>query len=146
MTTIEAFGQFRPFTVGFDTIFDKLSDAAIPHGGKFNIPYNIVKSKNESGDDIWFIEMAVAGYNKKHIDIELKENNLTITCSKKDETPPEDAVEFVHKGIAERNFYKTFALAEHVKVNGAEIVDGILVIELFRKIPEKEKPKTIKIK
>jgi len=146
MTTIEAFGQFRPFTVGFDTIFDKLSDAAIPHSGKINIPYNIVKSKNESGDDIWFIEMAVAGYNKKHIDIELKENNLTITCSKKDETPPEDAVEFVHKGIAERNFYKTFALAEHVKVNGAEIVDGILVIELFRKIPEKEKPKTIKIK
>jgi|TARA_Y100000033_G_scaffold44183_1_gene46505 molecular chaperone IbpA len=146
MTTIEAFGQFRPFTVGFDTIFDKLSDAAIPHSGKINIPYNIVKSKNESGDDIWFIEMAVAGYNKKHIDIELKENNLTITCSKKDEAPPEDAVEFVHKGIAERNFYKTFALAEHVKVNGAEIVDGILVIELFRKIPEKEKPKTIKIK
>ena len=146
MTTIEAFGQFRPFTVGFDTIFDKLSDAAMPHSGKINIPYNIVKSKNESGDDIWFIEMAVAGYNKKHIDIELKENNLTITCSKKDETPPEDAVEFVHKGIAERNFYKTFALAEHVKVNGAEIVDGILVIELFRKIPEKEKPKTIKIK
>ena len=146
MTTIEAFGQFRPFTVGFDSIFDKLSDAAIPHSGKINIPYNIVKSKNESGDDIWFIEMAVAGYNKKHIDIELKENNLTITCSKKDETPPEDAVEFVHKGIAERNFYKTFALAEHVKVNGAEIVDGILVIELFRKIPEKEKPKTIKIK
>ena len=146
MTTIEAFGQFRPFTVGFDSIFDKLSDAAIPHSGKINIPYNIVKSKNESGDDIWFIEMAVAGYNKKHIDIELKENNLTITCSKKNETPPEDTVEFVHKGIAERNFYKTFALAEHVKVNGAEIVDGILVIELFRKIPEKEKPKTIKIK
>ena len=146
MTTIEAFGQFRPFTVGFDTIFDKLSDAAIPHSGKINIPYNIVKSKNESGDDIWFIEMAVAGYNKKHIDIELKENNLTITCSKKDEAPPEDAVEFVHKGIAERNFYKTFALAEHVKVNGAEIVDGILSIELIRNIPEKEKPKTIKIK
>lgn len=146
MTTIEAFGQFRPFTVGFDTIFDKLSDAAIPHSGKINIPYNIVKSKNESGDDIWFIEMAVAGYNKKHIDIELKENNLTITCSKKNETPPEDAVEFIHKGIAERNFYKTFALAEHVEVKGAEIVDGILSIELIRNIPEKEKPKTIKIK
>ena len=146
MTTIEAFGQFRPFTVGFDSIFDKLSDAAIPHSGKINIPYNIVKSKNESGDDIWFIEMAVAGYNKKHIDIELKENNLTITCSKKNETPPEDAVEFVHKGIAERNFYKTFALAEHVEVKGAEIVDGILSIELIRNIPEKEKPKTIKIK
>ena len=146
MTTIEAFGQFRPFTVGFDTIFDKLSDAAIPHSDKINIPYNIVKSKNESGDDIWFIEMAVAGYNKKHIDIELKENNLTITCSKKNETPPEDAVEFIHKGIAERNFYKTFALAEHVEVKGAEIVDGILSIELIRNIPEKEKPKTIKIK
>ena len=143
MTTIEAFGQFRPFTIGFDSIFDKLSDAAIPHGG-INIPYNIIKTKVEMTS--WFIEMAVAGFNKKNVDIELKENNLTITCSKKNETPPEDAVEFVHKGIAERNFYKTFALAEHVEVKGAEIVDGILSIELFRKIPEKEKPKTIKIK
>ena len=141
MTTIEAFGQFRPFTVGFDTIFDKLSTCHTTQGG-INIPYNIIKRSEDS----WFIEMAVAGFNKKNVDIELKENNLTITCSKKNETPPEDAVEFIHKGIAERNFYKTFALAEHVKVNGAEIVDGILVIELFRKIPEKEKPKTIKIK
>ena len=82
MTTIEAFGQFRPFTVGFDTIFDKLSDAAIPHSGKINIPYNIVKSKNESGDDIWFIEMAVAGYNKKHIDIELVNINNILDIKK----------------------------------------------------------------
>ena len=66
-------------------------------------PYNIIKR----GDDQWFIELAqFAGFNKKDIDIELKENNLTITCSKKNETEPEDAVEFVHKGIAERNFTK----------------------------------------
>ena len=142
MTTIEAFGQFRPFTIGFDSIFDKLSEAAVPHNGGINIPYNIIKRSEDS----CFIEMAVAGFNKKNVDIELKENNLTITCSKKNETPSEDAVEFVHKGIAERNFYKTFALAEHVEVKGAEIVDGILSIELIRNIPEKEKPKTIKIK
>ena len=98
MTTIEAFGQFRPFTIGFDSIFDKLSEAAIPHSGGINIPYNIIKRSEDS----WFIEMAVAGFNKKNVNIELKENNLTITCSKKNETPPEDAVEFVHKGIAER--------------------------------------------
>ena len=49
MTTIEAFGQFRPFTIGFDSIFDKLSEAFIPHNGGINIPYNIIKSKNESG-------------------------------------------------------------------------------------------------
>ena len=145
MTTIEAFGQFRPFTIGFDSIFDKLSEAAVPHSGNtINIPYNIVKR----GDNQWFIEMAVAGFNKKDVDIELKENNLTITCSKikNDNDIKNETDEFVRKGIAERNFYKTFALAEHVEVKGAEIVDGILSIELHRNIPEKEKPKTIKIK
>ena len=144
MTTIEAFGQFRPFTIGFDSIFDKLSEAAVPHNGGINIPYNIIKRSEDS----WFIEMAVAGFNKKNVNIELKENNLTVTCSKdkNDNDVKNETDEFVHKGISERNFYKTFALAEHVEVKGAEIVDGILSIELIRNIPEKEKPKTIKIK
>ena len=85
-------------------------------------------------------------FNKKNVDIELKENNLTITCSKKNETPPEDAVEFVHKGIAERNFYKTFALAEHVEVKGAELKDGLLKISMERIVPEGKKPRSIDIK
>ena len=140
MTTIEAFGQFRPFSVGFDSIFEKLSEASIPNSSNYP-PYNIIKR----GDDQWLIELAVAGFNKKDIGIELKEANLSITCSK-DKAEPENAFEFVHKGISERNFTKTFALAEHVEVKGAEIVDGILSIELIRNIPEKEKPKTIKIK
>ena len=141
MTTIEAFGQFRPFTIGFDSIFDKLSEAAVPHNGGINIPYNIIKRSEDS----WFIEMAVAGFNKKNVDIELKENNLTITCSKKNETPPEDAVEFVHKGIAERNFIRTFKLAEFVEVKDAKLEDGILRVSLFRNVPDAMKPQKIKI-
>ena len=113
MTTIEAFGQFRPFSVGFDSIFEKLSEASIPHSNNYP-PYNIVKR----GDNQWFIELAVAGFSKKDIDIELKENNLTVTCSKdkNDNDVKNETDEFVHKGISERNFYKTFALAEHVEV------------------------------
>ena len=142
MTTIEAFGQFRPFSVGFDSIFEKLSEASIPHSNNYP-PYNIVKR----GDNQWFIELAVAGFSKKDIDIELKENNLTVTCSKdkNDNDVKNETDEFVHKGISERNFYKTFALAEHVEVKGAEIVDGILSIELMRNIPEEKKPRLIPI-
>ena len=75
MTTIEAFGQFRPFSVGFDSIFEKLSEASIPHSVNYP-PYNIVKR----GDNQWFIELAVAGFSKKDIDIELKENKLFQSC------------------------------------------------------------------
>ena len=138
MTTIEAFGQFRPFTIGFDSIFDKLSEAAVPHNGGINIPYNIIKRSEDS----WFIEMR-CGFNKKNVDIELKENNLTITCSKKNETPQKMQLSLFTRHCRKK-LYKTFALAEHVEVKGAEIVDGILSIELIRNIPEKENLKLLK--
>tara|TARA_R100001463_G_scaffold17297_1_gene44401 strand:+ start:1843 stop:2256 length:414 start_codon:yes stop_codon:yes gene_type:complete len=135
MTNIKAFGQFSPFSVGFDDIFNTLQRASIPNTNY--PPYNILK-KGES----YFIEMAMAGFKRSDIDIEVKDNTLTISA---DYGKREDDIEFIHKGISEREFYKKFALAEYVEVKKAQMIDGVLVIQLEKDIPEEQKPKKIKV-
>ena len=135
MTNIKAFGQFSPFSVGFDDIFNTLQRASIPQSNY--PPYNIIK-KGET----YFIEIAMAGFKKSDIDIRVEDNTLTISANY---SSRENDIEFIHKGISEREFYKSFALAEYVEVKKAKIVDGILVIELEKNIPEEQKPKKIKI-
>ena len=135
MTNIKAFGQFSPFSVGFDDIFNTLHRASIPQSNY--PPYNIIK-KGET----YYIEMAMAGFKQSDINIEVEDNSLTISATYADR---EDDIEFVHKGISEREFYKSFALAEYVEVKKAKMVDGILLIELQKNIPEENKPKIIKI-
>jgi molecular chaperone IbpA len=135
MTNIKAFGQFSPFSVGFDDIFNTLQRASIPQSNY--PPYNIIK-KGET----YFIEIAMAGFKKSDIDIQVEDNTLTISANYSNR---ENDIEFIHKGISEREFYKSFALAEYVEVKKAKIVDGILVIELEKNIPEEQKPKKIKI-
>ena len=135
MTNIKAFGQFSPFSVGFDDIFNTLQRASIPQSNY--PPYNIIK-KGET----YFIEIAMAGFKKSDIDIQVEDNTLTISANY---SSRENNIEFIHKGISEREFYKSFALAEYVEVKKAKIVDGILVIELEKNIPEEQKPKKIKI-
>lgn len=135
MTNIKAFGQFSPFSVGFDDIFNTLQRASIPNTNY--PPYNIIK-KGES----YFIEMAMAGFKRSDIDIEVKDNTLTISA---DYGKREDDIEFIHKGISEREFYKKFALAEYVEVKKAQMIDGVLVIQLEKDIPEEQKPKKIKL-
>jgi len=135
MTNIKAFGQFSPFSVGFDDIFNTLQRASIPQSNY--PPYNIIK-KGET----YFIEIAMAGFKKSDIDIQVEDNTLTISANY---SSRENDIEFIHKGISEREFYKSFALAEYVEVKKAKIVDGILVIELEKNIPEEQKPKKIKI-
>ena len=98
---------------------------------------NIIK-KGEA----YFIEMAVAGHKQSDIEIEIEDNTLRISATYGDR---DDDIEFVHKGISERGFYKSFALAEYVEVKKAKMSDGILVIELEKNIPEEQKPKKIKI-
>tara|TARA_R100000742_G_C4276344_1_gene97336 strand:+ start:1090 stop:1503 length:414 start_codon:yes stop_codon:yes gene_type:complete len=135
MTNIKAFGQFSPFSVGFDEMFNTLQRASIP---KSNYPpYNILK-KGET----YFIEIAMAGFSKSDIDIEIEDNTLTVSACYKDR---EDDIEFIHKGISEREFWKSFALAEYVEVKKAKVADGILLIELSKNIPDEQKPKKIKI-
>ena len=100
-------------------------------------PYNVIKSS----DDSYLIELAVAGFNKEELHIEFKDSILTVTG---DNTTRQE-LEFVHKGISERNFKRSWTLGDHVKVKSANVVNGLLVISLEREIPEEEKPEIIKI-
>jgi len=100
-------------------------------------PYNI-RSNEEKG----VIEMALAGFTKDDLNVEVKDNLLTIT-GKKEKKARDD---IWHKGISERNFTKRFQLHEHVIVDDADLKDGILTVKYHREVPESEKPKQIKIK
>ena len=137
MTNIKAFGQFSPFSVGFDDIFNTLQRASIPSSNY--PPYDILKE-----DDKYIIRIAIAGFKKSEVDIELDNNTLTVSICRKDKTGIQKA-EFLHKGISSKEFYKSFALAEHVEVKKATMTDGILRIMLEKNIPENERPKKIKI-
>ena len=100
-------------------------------------PYNI-RGNEEKG----VIEMALAGFTKDDLDVEVKDNLLTIT-GKKEKKAQDD---IWHKGISERNFSKRFQLHEHVIVDDADLKDGILTVTYHSEVPESEKPKQIKIK
>ena len=131
------FDPFKNMTVGFDNIFDQLStlsDFDIPNYP----PYNIKKIDKEN----YQLEMALAGFTKDEIDVEVKENTLTISARTSDKE--EDS--FVHQGIARRAFKRRWTLAEHLEVDDAKLKDGILIVEMKLNLPEEKKPKTIKIK
>ena len=132
----DIFGQFRPFTVGFDRIFDELHQQSKGHDNY--PPYNIIKHDSET----FAIELAVAGMSKEDISVSKEKNQLIIKGEKGSETESE----LIHKGIATRNFTRTFTLADDVVVDGAKVADGILTVDLKRVIPEEDKPVEIKIK
>ena len=142
---ISIFNQLRPYSVGFDSVFDHFGrmfeddmfDVSVPNYP----PYNIVKVK----DNQYNIEVALAGYNKKDIDVLYEDNMLTIkTADKKEDKKTEG--ENIYKGIAQRMFKKSFTIADDVEVKGAELKDGLLKVSLERIIPESRKAKTISIK
>ena len=118
-------------------MFNSLLDAPASTGYP---PYNIVKTSEEK----YCIELAIAGFNKSDIQIESKDNVLTVESKSRPEG--DDDKEYLHKGISARSFKKAFNLAEYVTVNGASFKDGILSIDLERVVPEAMKPKSIKIK
>lgn len=128
----------RPFSIGFESIFDTLltsSEVASNYP-----PYNIIKDDDEN----YTIEMACAGFTKDEFNIHVvPDGNKLVVQGVQDRG--EDKREFYHKGIGARNFTRTFALTEDVKVNGADYVDGILSISLVRIIPEEKKPIEIKV-
>jgi molecular chaperone IbpA len=126
------------YSIGFDRMFDMMS-GAVPTTPNYP-PYNIVKHS----DDKYTIEIAVAGFSKDEIDVETKENTLLIESKSRPEG--DDDKEFLHKGISNRAFKKAFTISDDVVVNGADMKDGILKIEMERIIPEEKKPRTIKIK
>ena len=131
------FDPFKNMTVGFDNIFDQLStlsDFDIPNYP----PYNIKKIDKEN----YQLEMALAGFTKADVIVEVKENILTISGKSSDKE--DDS--FVHQGIARRAFKRRWTLAEHLEVDEAELIDGILMVKMRLNLPEEKKPKTITIK
>ena len=134
------FNQLRPHTIGYDNIFDHFNDMFESSGLETNYPpYDIIKHSDTRYD----IQVALAGYSKDDIEIEVKENTLSIKSAKKDE---DNKVEVLHRGIAKRYFERHFTIADDVKANGAELKNGLLVVSLERVIPEHKKPRTISIK
>ena len=141
-SALQAFdtNTFSPFAVGFDKTFDRLWDYAA-HQSDTNVGfphYNIV----QHDDYKYTIEMALAGYNKSDIDVELADGVLTIKSMK----TVEESDNKVYRGIASRNFTRTFTLADDIVVKDGALKDGMLSIELERVVPEEKKPRLIKIK
>jgi molecular chaperone IbpA len=126
-------------TVGFDRLAQMLDDVASFEAPAYP-PYNIERL----GENEYRITMAVAGFGPADVNIEVKQNTLTVTGKKGDK--PEAQTEFLHRGIATRAFERRFQLADFVEVNGAEMADGLLHIDLKREIPEAMKPRTIQVK
>ena len=143
---LSIFNQLRPLSVGFDDVFDQFesffdSDLRIP---TINYPpYNIVKT----GKNAYDIEVALAGFNKKDIDVSVEDCVLTIEskASDKDESKDEDG-DTIYKGISKRYFKRQFTLSNDVEIKGAELKDGLLKVSMEKIVPESKKLKTIEIK
>ena len=124
--------------IGFDSMFDEL--ARLTNQGQSNYPpYNVVKHT----DDLFTIEVAVAGFTEGEINVEL--DNRTLIIKGENKRLDSVDVEYLHHGISSRDFTREFPLAEHIEVANASIKDGILSVLLERKIPEEKKPKAIAI-
>ena len=130
--------QVHRQTIGFDRMFDELNRQFANSRQDNYPPHNVVKLD----DTHYVIEVAVAGFAQDEVNVELKENVLTVTG---EQAKQNNEIEYLHKGISTRNFVRTFPLAEHIEVRGATIRDGILSIALEHIIPEAMKPKTIAI-
>ncbi len=126
-------------TVGFDRLFDLIdSVAGFDQASPGYPPYNIERL----GNDEYRIAMAVAGFSQDELRVDVKEQTLTVAGAKKAE---EKERQYLHRGIAARNFERRFRLADHVEVKGADLQDGLLHIELVRNVPERLKPRTVAI-
>ena len=153
---LSIFNQLRPLSVGFDDVFDhfeSMFDGPTISIGSNYPPYNIVKT----GDNKFDIEVALAGFNKKDIDVTSENGMLTIESKVKSvmndsiglkdgEDKPREDEHMIHKGISKRYFKKSFTIADDVEVKGAELKDGLLRVSLERIVPESKKPRTIDIK
>ena len=128
--------DFHRTMLGFDRLvedFQSFNNAGYP-------PYNVEKN----GDDKYQITLALAGFVRDDIKIDVQEGTLTVTGEKTDSES--DEIEYLHKGIANRSFVRNWSLAEYVEVVEAKMENGMLYIALERIVPEEKKPKSIKIK
>ena len=131
------FTPYRRSTVGFDRLFDLLERQARAQAGDNYPPFNIERS----GEESYRITLAVAGFKPEDIDITAQQNLLVVKGSK----PEIEGKAFLHVGIANRSFERRFELADFVRVEGADLADGLLTIDLVREVPEAMKPKKVLI-
>ena len=141
---LSIFNSLKPFSIGFDDMFDHF-ESMLGNGGLVQNnypPYNIRKAWK----DKYAIELAVAGFNKNDVEIEYEDNLLTVKTKNIEKTVEKDGNEIIHRGISQRSFSRSFTIADDVKVNGAELKDGLLTISCEKIIPEIKKKRLIEIK
>ena len=143
---LSIFNSLRPFSIGFDDMFDQF-ESMLGNGGmtmQSNYPpYNIRKT----GKDNYSIEVALAGFNKKDVEVEFEDNILTVKTKQLNKSEDQNVDgEIIHKGISQRQFARSFTIADDVKVNGAELKDGLLTIACERVLPDHKKKRLIDIK
>jgi molecular chaperone IbpA len=131
--------SIQRFAVGFDRMFDELGRTAGTLNASNYPPYNIIKES----ETIWKIEVAVAGFDESELDVETVNNELVVSGAVNKENKVE--AQYLHQGIAGRDFERTFALAENVEVKGAIVKNGILTVTLEHIVPESARPKKIAI-
>jgi molecular chaperone IbpA len=134
------FAPFRRSTVGFDRLFDMLENSSLGAAQENYPPFDLIKG----GENEYRIELAVAGFKPEEFDITSQQNQLIVSGRKTEETEQKGS-DYIYRGIANRSFERRFALADHIKVTGADMKDGLLVINLVREIPESMKPRKIDI-
>ncbi len=139
MRTDVNFAPYYRATVGFDRLFDMLDTMASQPSGSGYPPYNIEKI----GEESWRIVMAVAGFTEAELDVTQKEGELLVTG--KAQPNRDDRTEYLFRGIGGQDFERRFQLADHVRVTGAALSNGLLSINLQREVPEEKKPRAIRI-
>ena len=140
---LSVWNSLRPFSVGFDSIFEEF-DRMLESTERYNSnypPYNIHRLNYKD----YKIEIALAGYSKDDIELELKENTLTVRNKTKEKVINENGNGVIHKGISTRHFERSFTISEDIKVKNAELKNGLLNIDLERIIPEEKKSRLIDI-
>lgn len=140
MRTIDLTPLYRS-TVGFDRMANMLDQVmAGENAAPSYPPYNIEKT----GDDAYRITIAVAGFAEGELNAEVRDQVLTVTAKRAQKADAPKRT-YLHRGIAERGFERRFQLADHVRVSGAELINGLLHVDLVREVPEALKPRTIAI-
>ena len=142
---LSIFNSLRPFSIGFDDMFDQfesmLGNGSLAVQSNYP-PYNIRKA----GKDKYAIEVAVAGFNKDDVEVEYEDNLLTVKTKEVKRSEEKEGGEVIHRGISQRSFARSFTIADDVKVNGAELKDGLLTISCEKIIPEIKKKRLIEIR
>ena len=139
LSLFDNLNQLTPYAVGFDRVFDQLQNYAVNNSQSTGFPpYNIRKG----GDYTFVIEMALAGFSKEDIEVELEDGLLTVRSIKENDENDSD----IYRGISYRKFNRKFTLSDDIVVNDASLENGMLKIDLERIVPDAKKPRKITIK